>query len=123
LDLICCRHFAPPTVLGEGPVFIFDSHRIWMTSWKRRINRSEYDGSVYGEDLQRLNINIPSIVAALAWYCRCVFLIPSIEMSKEVVRGWRSPLVFGIGVGDVPEGAAPMPGNELELLVEIATPR
>jgi hypothetical protein len=120
LDLICCRHFAPPTVLGEGPVFILDSHRILLPAWERRINRSGYDCSVYGEDLQRLNINIPSIMATLAWYWRCVFLIPSTEMSKEVEG---VTLVVGIGVGDVPEGAAPMPVNELELVAEIATPR
>ena len=44
--------------------------------------------------------------------------------NRDVQRGGEGvALVFGIGVGDVPEGAAPIPVNELELLVEIATTR
>jgi len=87
LDLICCRHFALPKVLGEGPVFILDSHGILLPAWERQINRSEYDCSVHGEDLQRLNIiySIDHGYISLVFQMR--LLIPSIEISKEVVGG------------------------------------
>jgi hypothetical protein len=47
-------------------------------------------------------------------------LIPSTEMSKEVVNA--AVLVVVVGVRDVPEGAASMPVKEFELVVEVATP-
>jgi hypothetical protein len=37
LDLIRCRRHTPPKVLGGRPAFIFDSHRILLTIWERRI--------------------------------------------------------------------------------------
>jgi hypothetical protein len=46
-------------------------------------------------------------------------IIPSTEMSKDVVKG--AVLMVVVGVCDITTGAAPMPVKELELVVEAET--
>jgi hypothetical protein len=47
-------------------------------------------------------------------------ILPSTEMSKEVVKDVVSVVV--VGRCDIPEGATPTGTMELELVVEVATP-